>query len=134
MALQYDYTKVAGADSFTGIEHKETSQFAWLMVAIDMNQITKENVDEIVFRLLFAKQCNQNFLIGDFTKDSLKTFIKTYIGYKTNVGYKTRNAFMRKIMRTVENKLRDIGVNQIRSKRPQLGASVVKYNADEIRN
>ena len=111
MALQYDYTKVANADSFTGIEHKETSQFAWVMVAIDMTEITKENVDEIVFRLLFAKQCNQNFLIGDFTKDSLKTFIKTYIGYKTNVGYKTRNAFMIKIMRTVENKLKDIGVN-----------------------
>ena len=111
MALTYDYTSLAGADSFTGIEHKETSQFAWVLVAIDMNEVTKENVDEVVFRLLFAKQCNQNFLIGDFTKDSLKTFIKTYIGYKTNVGYKTRNAYIRKIMRVVENKLRDIGVN-----------------------
>ena len=111
MALQYDYTKVANADSFTGIEHKETSQFAWVMVAIDMTEITKENVDEIVFRLLFAKQCNQNFLVGDFTKGSLKAFIKTYIGYETNVGYKTRNAYMKKIMRIVENKVKDLGVN-----------------------
>ena len=79
MALTYDYTSLAGADSFTGIEHKETSQFAWVLVAIDMNEVTKENVDEVVFRLLFAKQCNQNFLIGDFTKDSLKTLIKTYM-------------------------------------------------------
>jgi hypothetical protein len=70
-----------------------------------------KNLKQYFFRLLFAKQCNQNFLIGDFTKDSLKTFVKTYIGYKTNVGYKTRNAYMRKIMRVVENKLRDIGVN-----------------------
>jgi hypothetical protein len=103
MALTYNYTSLAGAGLFTDIEHKEVSQFAFVMMAIDMNEITKENVDEVVFRLMFGKQCNQNFLLGDFTKDSLKTFIKTYIGYKTNVGYKTRNAFMRKIMKVVEN-------------------------------
>ena len=111
MALTYNYTSLAGADKFTDIEHKETSQFAFVMMAIDMNEVTKENVDEIVFRLMFGKQCNQNFLLGDFTKDSLKTFIKTYIGYKTNVGYKTRNAFMRKIMRIVENSVKSKGVN-----------------------
>ena len=111
MPLTYDYTRLTNVDKLNDIERKEASQFAWVMVAIDMNEITKENVNEIVFRLLFAKQCNQNFLVGDFTKDSLKTFIKIYIGYKTNVGYKTRNAFMRKIMRTVENKVKDMGVN-----------------------
>ena len=111
MALTYNYTGLAGADKFTDIEHKETSQFAWVMVAIDMNEITKENVDEVVFRLMFGKQCNQNFLVGDFTKGSLKAFIKTYIGYETNVGYKTRNAYMKKIMRIVENKVKDMGVN-----------------------
>ena len=111
MPLTYDYTKVDGVDKFTNVEHKETSQFAWVMVAIDMNEITKENVDEVVFRLMFGKQCNQNFLLGDFTKDSLKTFIKTYVGYKTNVGYKTRNDFMRKIMRIVENSVKSREVN-----------------------
>ena len=111
MPLTYDYTSLAGADLFTDIEHKETSQFAWVMAAIDMNEITKKNVDEVVFRLMFGKQCNQTFLVGDFTKISLKTFIKTYIGYKTNVGYKTRNAFMRKMMRVVENSVKSKGVN-----------------------
>ena len=111
MALTYNYTSLAGIDKFTDIEHKETSQFAFVMMAIDMNDITEKKVDEIVFRLLFAKQCNQNYLVGDFTKGSLKAFIKTYIGYETNVGYKTRNAFMRKIMRIVGNNVKDMGVN-----------------------
>ena len=92
MALTYNYTSLAGIDKFTDIEHQETSRFAFVMMAIDMNDVTEKNVDEIVFRLLFAKQCNQNYLVGDFTKGSLKAFIKTYIGYETNVGYKTRNA------------------------------------------
>ena len=111
MALTYNYTSLAGIDKFTDIEHQETSRFAFVMMAIDMNDVTEKNVDEIVFRLLFAKQCNQNYLVGDFTKGSLKAFIKTYIGYKTNVGYKTRNAFMRKIMRVVENSVKSKGVN-----------------------
>ncbi len=111
MPLTYNYTSIANVDKFTDIEHKETSQFAFVMAAIDMDNITEKNVDEIVFRLLFAKQCNQNYLLGDFTKGSLKAFIKTYIGYETNVGYKTRNAFMRKIMRIVGNNVKDMGVN-----------------------
>jgi hypothetical protein len=111
MALTYNYTGLASIDKFTDIEHQEASRFAWVLMAIDMHDITEKNVDEIVFRLLFAKQCNQNFLVGDFTKGSLKAFIKTYIGYETNVGYKTRNAYMKKIMRIVENKVKDMGVN-----------------------
>ena len=111
MALTYNYTSLAGIDKFTDIEHQETSRFAFVMMAIDMNDVTEKNVDEIVFRLLFAKQCNQNYLVGDFTKVSLKEFIKTYIGYETNVGYKTINAFMRKIMRIVGNNVKDMGVN-----------------------
>jgi len=111
MALTYDYTKVVKMDKFTDEEHNNASRFAWVLMGVDMNNVCEKNVDEIVFRLLFAKQCNQNFLVGDFTKGSLKAFIKTYIGYETNVGYKTRNAYMKKIMRIVENKVKDLGVN-----------------------
>ena len=63
MALTYNYTSLAGIDKFTDIEHQETSRFAFVMMAIDMNDVTEKNVDEIVFRLLFAKQCNQNYLV-----------------------------------------------------------------------
>jgi hypothetical protein len=111
MALTYDYTRVVKMNKFTDEEHNNASRFAWVLMGVDMNNVCEKNVDEIVFRLLFAKQCNQNFLVGDFTKGSLKAFIKTYIGYETNVGYKTRNAYMKKIMRIVENKVKEMGVN-----------------------
>ena len=105
MALTYNYTGLASIDKFTDIEHQEASRFAWVLMGVDMNNVCEKNVDEIVFRLLFAKQCNQNFLIGDVTKDSLKEYVKNYIGYETNVGYKTRNSYMKKIMRIVERRI-----------------------------
>ena len=105
MALQFNYTKVAGFDKFTDEQHKNASQFAWVLMGVDMNNVCEKNIDEIVFRLLFAKQCNQNFLIGEVTKDSLKEYVKTYIGYQTNVGYKTRNSYMKKVMRIVAGRI-----------------------------
>ncbi len=105
MALEYNYTKVAGIDKFTDEQHNNASQFAWVLMGVDMNNVCEKNIDEIVFRLLFAKQCNQNFLIGEVTKDSLKEYVKNYIGYETNVGYKTRNSYMKKIMRIVERRI-----------------------------
>jgi hypothetical protein len=39
------------------------------------------------------------------TKDSLKEYVKNYIGYETNVGYKTRNSYMKEIMRIVERRI-----------------------------
>jgi len=105
MALEYNYTKVAGIDKFTDEQHNNASQFAWVLMGVDMNNVCEKNIDEIVFRLLFAKQCNQNFLIGEVTKDSLKEYVKNYIGYETNVGYKTRNSYMKKIMRIVAGRI-----------------------------
>ena len=104
MALQYDYTKVANHNKFNDLDHKDASRFAWVLAAVDMNEITKSNVDEIAFRLKFAEQCGENFLVGSLSIGSLKAFIRSYIGYKTNVRTETRKAYMLKIMRMVENK------------------------------
>ena len=38
-----------------------------------------------------------------------KAYLKSMIGYKTNVGSKTRFQFMKKIMRTVEEKVERLG-------------------------
>ena len=54
MALTFDYTTVANIKNFDDEMHKSTSQFAWVMSAIRMNEINANNVDEIVFRLKFA--------------------------------------------------------------------------------
>jgi fructose/tagatose bisphosphate aldolase len=108
MALQYDYTKVANHSKFNDLDHKDASRFAWVLAAVDMNEITKSNVDEIAFRLKFAEQCGENFLVGSLSIGSLKAFIRSYIGYKTNVRTETRKAYIRKIMRMVENKTTEL--------------------------
>ena len=103
MALQYNYTKLADIDRFDDVMHKETSQFAWVMAAIGMNDINAKNINEIVFRLKFAEQCGTNFVTGSLSVGSLKAYIRSMIGYETNVKNETRSSFMRKIMRTVES-------------------------------
>ena len=104
MALQYDYTKVANHSKFNDLDHKDASRFAWVLAAVDMNEITKSNINEIAFRLKFAEQCGENFLIGSLSIGLMKATLRSYIGYKTNVRTETRKAYMLKIMRMVENK------------------------------
>jgi len=105
MALTFDYTTVANIETFDDTMHKDVSNFAWVMSAIRMNEVNANNVDEIVFRLKFAEKCNTNFLTGSLSVGSLKAYIRSLIGYKTNVRTETRNAFMRSIMKTVESEV-----------------------------
>ena len=104
MALQFDYTKVANYSKFNDLDHKDASRFGWVLAAVDMSEITKGNIDEIAFRLKFAEQCGENFLIGSVSIGLMKATLRSYIGFKTNVRTETRKAYMLKIMRMVENK------------------------------
>ena len=108
MALTFDYTAVADIKNFDDAMHKEVSNFAWILSAIRMNEVNKDNVDEIVFRLKFAEKCNNNFLTGSLSVGSLKAYIRSMIGYKTNVRTETRNAYMRSIMRAVEDTVKGL--------------------------
>jgi hypothetical protein len=40
---------------------------------------------------------------------SMKAYIRSMIGYKTNVGNRTRFQFMKKIMRATEDKVKRLG-------------------------
>ena len=102
MALQYDYTAVKNADD-------NAPQFAWVLMAVDVSDVNKSNVDEIAFRLKFAETCGHNFLQGSMSMGSLKAYIRSMIGYSTNVGNKTRFQFMKKIMRATEDKVERLG-------------------------
>ena len=109
MALTFDYTAVADIKNFDDAMHKEVSNFAWILSAIRMNEVNKDNVDEIVFRLKFAETCGHNFLQGSLSMGSMKAYIRSMIGYKTNVGNRTRFQFMKKIMRATEDKVERLG-------------------------
>ena len=108
MPLTCDYRNVKDVNKFDKAMLKDTSEFVFVMAAIRMNEITTKNVDEIVFRLKFAEKCNVNFIAGSLSVGSLKAYIRSLIGYKTNVGAQTRNAFMRSIMKTVEEKVKGL--------------------------
>jgi hypothetical protein len=102
MALQYDYRAVKNADD-------NAPRFAWILSAVDLGEVTKSNVDEIAFRLKFAETCGHNFLQGSLSMGSMKAYIRSMIGYKTNVGNRTRFQFMKKIMRATEDKVERLG-------------------------
>jgi hypothetical protein len=102
MALQYDYTAVKNADD-------NAPQFAWVLMAVDVSDVNKSNVDEIAFRLKFAETCGHNFLQGSMSMGSMKAYLRSMIGYSTNVGNKTRFQFMKKIMRATEDKVERLG-------------------------
>jgi hypothetical protein len=108
MALTFDYTAVADFKNFNDAMHKDVANFAWILSAIRMSEVNKNNVDEIVFRLKFAEKCNNNFLTGSLSVGSLKAYIRSMIGYKTNVRTETRNAYMRSIMRAVEDTVKGL--------------------------
>ncbi len=102
MALQYDYTAVKNADD-------NAPRFAWVLMAVDVSDVNKSNVDEIAFRLKFAETCGHNFLQGSMSMGSMKAYLRSMIGYSTNVGNKTRFQFMKKIMRATEDKVKRLG-------------------------
>ena len=108
MALTFDYTAVADIKNFNDAMHKDVAKFAWILSAIRMNEVNKNNVYEIVFRLKFAEKCNNNFLTGSLSVGSLRSYVRSMIGYKTNVRTETRNAYMRSIIRTVENTVKGL--------------------------
>ena len=93
MALQFNYTKVAGFDKFTDEQHENASQLAWIMMTIKLSEITEKNLDEVLFRIKFLEEINVKLLnINDF--DSVKKFITNHINYQTNVGNYSRNNFI----------------------------------------
>ena len=113
MALKYDYTAVAGYENYDKELHDHTAKFAWQMMAIDMQEITEQNWKEVVFRLKFLSKIGYGSLM-DNSRDTnnisigaLKGYIKTLIGYQTNVGQKTRSQFMRRWMKAVERNIQE---------------------------
>ena len=121
MALRYDYRNIKLVKQKDNISEKESDQlgmFAWQMMAIDIQEVTEQNVNEVCFRLLFlqklgfgalstpeGKALNKDtFNSHDHELDpsELRKYIRSLIGYKTNVLTLTRGKFMRRWMKAFE--------------------------------
>jgi|TARA_R110002012_G_scaffold152436_2_gene312387 hypothetical protein len=128
MALKYDYTNIAALDSQRGIseqEHHTISMFAWQLMAIDVQEVTEKNVEEVVFRLHFLNKLGYGSLFKQpsgqkdvedkmsssyvaakhFDKpnpEELRKYIRSMIGYKTNVLTQSRAKFVRRWVKAFE--------------------------------
>ena len=119
MALRYDYRNIKSIkDNISEKESDQLGMFAWQMMAIDIQEVTEQNVNEVCFRLLFlqklgfgalstpeGKALNKDtFNSHDHELDpsELRKYIRSLIGYKTNVLTLTRGKFMRRWMKAFE--------------------------------
>ena len=94
MALTYNYTKVAGMDKFTDEQHKNASQLAWTMMTLKLRDITKKNLNEVLFRIKFLEEINVKLFQEEHSFESVKKFITDHINYETNVGNESRHKFI----------------------------------------
>jgi len=112
MALTYNYTKVAGVDKFTDEQHENASQLAWTMMTLKLREITKENLNEVLFRIKFLEEINVKLFQEQHNFDSVKKFITDHINYETNVGNESRYRFITHWAKVkasiVEDKLKEV--------------------------
>jgi hypothetical protein len=94
MALTYDYTKVAGVDKFTDEQHENASQLAWVMMTLQLRDITEKNLDEVLFRIKFLEEINVKLFQEQHSFESVKKYITDHINYETNVGNESRYKFI----------------------------------------
>jgi hypothetical protein len=106
MALQFDYTAL-DTEGWTKEQHDTAADFVWTMMAIDMREVTKENKDEIVFRIMFLQMLE----LGPWREQYSLAFVKgqanAMIGYKCNVAQIPRYKFIRRWIKAGENWLEE---------------------------
>ena len=87
-----------------------TELLIWQCMGVDLNGITKKNIDEWMFRLFcleITRNRNTNFMVSDFHETKgwqqrrlCKQDLIDHIGLSTNVSTKTRLKFWKKLMPT----------------------------------
>ena len=106
MALQYDYTAL-DTEGWTKEQHDSAAKFSWTMMAIDMGTVTKENQDEVIFRIMFLQELG----LGPYTKRfpllEIKAQVRGMVGYKTNVKQEPRYKFIRRWVKVAEQELQE---------------------------
>ena len=106
MALQYDYTAL-DTEGWDNDQHNVAANFVWTMMSIDMQKVTPENVDEIIFRIEFLQRLG----LGPYTKRfpllEIKAQVRGMVGYKTNVKQEPRYKFIRRWVKVAEQELQE---------------------------
>lgn len=108
MALQYDYTNL-DTKGWTKEQHTSAANFCWTLMFIDIQDVTKENVDEIIFRIQFLQMLNLGPWVTRRPLKEVKEKVTGMIGYSTNIKPEPRFKFIRRWVkagvRSLEEKL-----------------------------
>jgi hypothetical protein len=101
MALQYDYTAL-DTEGWTKEQHETAANFCWTMMSIDMGKVTKENQDEIIFRIMFLQMLDLGPWRRRYSLMEVKGLVHSMRGYSCNVGQDPRYKFIRRWVKAGE--------------------------------
>ena len=106
MALQYDYTAL-DTEGWTKEQHDTAANFCWTMMSIDMGTVTKENADEVIFRIMFLQMLELGPWREQYSLAAVKGTVHGMRGYKCNVAQLPRYKFIRRWVKAGENWLEE---------------------------
>ena len=106
MALQYDYTTL-DTEGWTKDQHDRAARFCWTMMYLDMKDITKENADEVIFRIEFLQELGMGPWVTRTPLLEVKAQVRGFIGYKTNIKQEPRFKFIRRWVKAAEHQLEE---------------------------
>jgi len=95
MALQYDYTAL-DTEGWTEEQHVSAANFCWTMMYLDIKDVTAENADEIIFRIMFLQMLGLGPWVTRTPLSEVKERVQSLIGYKTNIKEEPRFKFIRR--------------------------------------
>ena len=106
MALSYNYEKCDDSN-WTKDDRHIAGNFCWSLMAIGMQDVTEENKNEILFRLMFLQKIGLGVYTEDQTLERYKDIVNKMVGYGTNVGNETRRKWISYKMKYFESKLKE---------------------------
>ena len=89
---------------------QQANNLGWLLMYVNMNEITEDNIEEILFRMRFADKVHGSSFIkrGDeeISLSELKKSLVEHIGLTTNYGPEsTRHKFMVNQLHNIERNI-----------------------------
>jgi len=101
MPLTSDYREVK-TQGWTEEQEDNLSKFCFPMMAIDMDSITKENLEEVWFRFNFLQKIGHKAFRNDVNNLDFYAMLKSYIGFRCNISKLPRYKFVRRWATIVE--------------------------------
>jgi hypothetical protein len=93
MTLDCNYSKVK-TEGWDKKQMETVSTFCFPMMAIDMQSITEDNIDEIMIRFKYLEMIGQSVFTKPIDNYVMYDQLVDYIGLTTNVGQKSRSQFV----------------------------------------